>query len=136
MSHTRKIMYITNYNSNNVSVIDVASQTEKKRIEVGEGPAGLAIAPSGKYAYVANHKGNSISILDLKTEKVIGLLNLTGSPWGIAFTHNGQYAFVAEFENTLPAQRDWIRPSSGSGTSSSASFRSNVLTVLDTNYFN
>jgi len=46
--------YITNPTSNNVSVIDTATNTVTARVEVGQFPHGVAVAPDGKKVYVAN----------------------------------------------------------------------------------
>ena len=46
--------YITNHNSNNVSVLDTATNTISATVAVGTSPAGIAITPDGANVYVAN----------------------------------------------------------------------------------
>ena len=46
--------YIPNFASNNVSVIDTASNTVTATIPVGIGPQGVAVTPDGRKVYVAN----------------------------------------------------------------------------------
>src|SRR5258705_273252 len=46
--------YIANSESNNVSVIDTASNTVTATVEVGAGPVGVAVNPAGTRVYVAN----------------------------------------------------------------------------------
>jgi YVTN family beta-propeller protein len=44
--------YITNYDSNNVSVIDTATNKVTTTVDVGYHPAGIAVIPDGTKAYV------------------------------------------------------------------------------------
>lgn len=51
--------------TNNISVIDIASQSVIRQINTGEsGAAGVAITPDGSSAFVANYGAGSISIID------------------------------------------------------------------------
>ena len=47
-------MYIANFDSDTVSVIDALSNTVIKNITVGDGPGSIVTSPSGGYVYVAN----------------------------------------------------------------------------------
>ena len=46
--------YITNQSSNNVSVIDAASNTVTATVAVGAVPTGVAVNPVGTLVYVTN----------------------------------------------------------------------------------
>ena len=46
--------YITNYESNNVSVVDTATSTVTATVAVGYEPYGVAVAPDGKKVYVVS----------------------------------------------------------------------------------
>jgi len=131
-----KTVYITDNHSQNLTLVDTASQNTKGgNITVQEGPAGIAVTPSGKYAYVANHLSNSVSVIDLGQGKTVGSVSVNGSPWGIAFSPDGSLAFVTESENILPAQRDLYQRqrSAGNQVTGVNEFRSQTLTVLNTN---
>ena len=48
--------YITNASSNNVSVIDTATNTVTATIPVGVEPIGVAVSPNGSRVYVTTHR--------------------------------------------------------------------------------
>ena len=53
-------VYITNAASNNVSVIDTATNTVIATIPVGPGPFGVALSPDGRKVYVANVNSGTV----------------------------------------------------------------------------
>ncbi|MDG6908449.1 MAG: hypothetical protein JRN20_21980, partial [Nitrososphaerota archaeon] len=56
-------LYVTNFDSNNVTVISCASNTIIGNIAVGSSPRGIAYDPANGYIYVANHFADTISII-------------------------------------------------------------------------
>ncbi len=65
------MVYVTNYDSNSVSVINGKSDTVVATISVGEEPIAIAVNPNTNMIYVANFNGNSISVISGKTNSVI-----------------------------------------------------------------
>ena len=63
--------YVSNYNSNNISVIDTSINKVTATVDVGDHPAGVAVSPDGKKAYVVNAGSNTVSIIDTAKNKVI-----------------------------------------------------------------
>ena len=47
-------VYVTNAGSNNVSVVDTATNTVTATVPVGDGPGDVAVTPDGTKVYVAN----------------------------------------------------------------------------------
>ena len=76
--------------TNNVSVIDIASQSVIRQINTGRnGAAGVAITPDGSRVFVANYGPGSISIIDTTTYSdlvapagCVGPLSVTANPDG------------------------------------------------------
>ena len=70
-----KFVYVTNSNSDNVSVIntadDIVSETISVRLEpeinpyFGDSPNGLCLSPNGKTLYVANGMDNALAVIKL-----------------------------------------------------------------------
>jgi len=58
--------------------VDVASRKVTKRFAVGQGVAGILIAPDGSRAYAAATGDNWVAVIDLKTLAVTGKI-LTGT---------------------------------------------------------
>ena len=61
-SSTNRI-YVANYNSNNVSVIDGANNTIVATVSVGSNPYGAALNPSTNRIYVANQGDDTVSVI-------------------------------------------------------------------------
>ncbi len=64
-------------------------------LRVGNGPAGVAITPDGKYAYVANSGDGTVVRITTATMLVSGPLPVGDGPAGVAITPDGKYAYVA-----------------------------------------
>ena len=78
--------YVANLGSNNVTVIDTATNTVVGApIAVGTAPVAIAVNPSGSRAYVTNYGSNSVTVIDTATNTVVGVAIAVGSgPAGIA----------------------------------------------------
>lgn len=87
--------YIANLESNNVSVIDTATDTVTATVNVGNEPSGTAVSPDGTRVYVTNCMGNSVSVIDATKNKLIGTVRVGSYPLGVAFTPDGTKAYVA-----------------------------------------
>jgi YVTN family beta-propeller protein len=97
-------VYVTNYASGNVSIIDTASKSVMKSVEVGASPVGIVISPDGSKAYVANSGSNSVTVIDTKTFAVqrIGMPpSYYTYPSSIAITPDGSHLYVAG-NNPMP----------------------------------
>ena len=57
------VVYVTNSNSNTVSVIDTATNTIIATIPTGSNPRGVLVSPDGNTLYVANFGGGSVSVI-------------------------------------------------------------------------
>jgi len=66
-------------------VMDVAAQTEVKRIAIGRGSGGILVQPDGARAFVACSGDNYVAIIDLKSLKVTGQLKVGDNPDGMAW---------------------------------------------------
>lgn len=86
------VVYVACYNDDSVTVIDEDNQTTI--INVGNGPAGLAVTPDGGDVYVANSNDDTVSIIDTFTHTVIDTVTVGNAPWGIAVGDEGKYVYV------------------------------------------
>lgn len=67
-------------------IYDVPTQTEKKRISIGQGGSGgVLIQPDGARAYVACSGDGYVAVLDLRTLTVVGKIQAGGNPDGLAW---------------------------------------------------
>jgi len=88
-------VYVTNYSSDTVSVIDGTTQTViGSPIPVGDGPDGIALSPSGSIVYIANQESETISVINAVTNTVID--TITGIPCtSLAMDPSGSRLYVA-----------------------------------------
>ena len=97
--------YITNLNSNTVSVIDIPTNTVIKTVIVGYGPQGIAVTPDGSKVYVTNsgygyqHPESSVSVIDTATNTVIKTLTAGHEPKRVAVSTDGTKVYVVNFES-------------------------------------
>ena len=80
-----KLAVVSREKSGEVTVLDVASQTVLKRIDVGSGAAGVLIQPDGARAYVSCSPDNKVVVLDLKNLTVSGTILPGNEPDGLAW---------------------------------------------------
>lgn len=87
---------------NEIAIIDVASNTVKKKISLKMPPAfqttwpwGLALNPSGTKLYVANYLTNAVSVINTITETVVKNIPVGEQPRWIAITPDGKQVYVS-----------------------------------------
>ncbi len=80
------VAYVTNFLSNDVSVLATASNTVVATVAVGTQPIGVAITPDGRFAYVTNFNGVSVSVLSTASNTVVATVPVGAGPVGVAIT--------------------------------------------------
>ena len=68
-----------------VAVFDAGTRKEIKRIEVGQGAAGIIMQPDGSRAFVACTPDNYVAVIDLKSLAVTGHIDVGQQPDGLAW---------------------------------------------------
>ena len=121
LSPDQKTLYVANGNSDDVSVIDVATDVEKLRIPVGlfqiggaligSSPNGLALDSLGKILYVSNGLDHALAVVRLSEKpRVIGYIPTEAYPSGLLCSQNTLYvcnleARGARVRNNTPEQK-------------------------------
>jgi YVTN family beta-propeller protein len=70
---------------NELFVLDAATRTEVRRIDLGGGAAGIQMAPDGSRAFVAVGSRNGVAVVDLKALAVTALIATGPRPDGLAW---------------------------------------------------
>jgi YVTN family beta-propeller protein len=79
---------VTNFFSQNVSVIDTATNKVTATVKVGTYPLGVAVDPNGKKLYVTNLGSSDVSVIDTGTNTVKATVPIEKRPAGVAVTQN------------------------------------------------
>jgi YVTN family beta-propeller protein len=88
--------YVANSGSNDVSVIDIATNTEVATVDVGQRPGSVAITPDGARAYVTMVNSAAVSVIDTATNTVTATITVGVGPRGVAITPDGAFAYVTD----------------------------------------
>lgn len=99
--HAAPFAFITNCGSNDVSVIDIASDRVVATVPVGACPYGVAVSSGGAYAYVTNRDSNSVSVIDGRAMRETARIAVGSRPWGIAVEPSGRRVYVATPDSDL-----------------------------------
>ena len=87
--------YITNYNDNTVSVINVATNTVINTIKVSSNPYGVSASPDGSKVYVTNYGDSTVSVINTATNAVSATITVGVKPAGICVNPDGSKVYVA-----------------------------------------
>ena len=93
--------YVTNAQSNTVSVIDTTTASVIATVPVGLSPSSVAVTPNGRFAYVTNQQSNTVSVISAATNTVVATVPVGVGPSSIAITPNGAFAYVATFGSNI-----------------------------------
>lgn len=114
-------VYVANYRSNNVSVINTATNAVTATISVGAGPRG--IIGRGTNIYVENFDEGTLSIIDTNTNTVTDTIDIGHSPAGLSvvgsdiYVSNFQDGVIRIFDTNTNTLRLVEIVNTGSGTS-------------------
>jgi len=92
-------IYVTNENSNNISVIRTSDNTVIATVPVGSNPYGIATLPSGNFIYVTNQSSNNVSVIRTSDNTVIATIPVGTNPAGITALPNCNFVYVANSGN-------------------------------------
>jgi YVTN family beta-propeller protein len=97
--------YVANFGSNDVSVINLQSNTVVATIPVATQPSWVAITPDGTKALVLNWGSDSISVINTATNTVVSTISglnegASGSLSSIALTSDGSFAYISRQHET------------------------------------
>ncbi len=91
------LIWVTNRDSNDVTVFDAKSAKVIATIAVGREPIGI-ISPNGSgRIYVTNEAGSSVSVIDMKRLVVVKTIPTGPRPHHVAASRNGHFVYFGEF---------------------------------------
>jgi YVTN family beta-propeller protein len=109
------LAYVTNTDSDDISVVDLGARKEVDRFAIGGSPRGsVRFDPQRNFGYVSNCAGNTISVIDLNRNREVARITVGMAPRGLTISPDGSHAFVSNSgDNSLSvvdlAERKEIR---------------------------
>jgi gliding motility-associated-like protein len=92
--------YIANSISNDVSVINTATNTIVTTIPVGQYPTSLSVSPDGTRVYVTNQRSNSVSVISTASNTVLSTITIAGfSPNNVVVSPDGLRIYVVNLNS-------------------------------------
>jgi YVTN family beta-propeller protein len=86
--------------SENVSIIDLNTDTVRAWVDVGDRVKEVRITPDGNYAVVCAMDANYVQIIDLATDTVVSSLYVYRRPGRVRISPDSQYAYVLNVAGT------------------------------------
>lgn len=91
----REFAYVTNGNSNTVSVLDLVNLRLDRTLRVGENPTGIAVNPKRNEVYAVNTRSGTVTVIDASTNTVVSTIGVHRQPYFISVDAAGGRAYVA-----------------------------------------
>jgi YVTN family beta-propeller protein len=104
-SHDGKRIYVTNYFSDSISILNAADHTEIARVLLAPDvnpvrsskyqPLQVALTPDDRFAYVTCFASHEVRVIDTAAQNVIAAVPVGKAPFLLEVTPDGQFVYVA-----------------------------------------
>lgn len=101
------LLYVAEYEGNDVAVVNPSTGSVLSRIGVGSGPEYLAFNPINNELYVSNSNNNTVSAISLWSNTVVKTIIVGNGPRDIVFDPADQSVYVANEYNRSLSVIDW-----------------------------
>jgi len=102
VNHNTNMKYVSNFESDSISVIDCTTNTVIATVPVGDNPQGVAVNPNTNMIYVINWYSDSLSVIDASTNTVVNSIHIGGTPFGLAVNPNTNMIYASDwYSNSL-----------------------------------
>src|SRR5438876_271265 len=89
-------VFVTNEKSDDVTVIDAASDAVVKKIDVPKNPRGMRFTPDSRRLFVASEAANEVSMIDVAAWAVVKSVATGGTrPVDVRVTADGKRLYVS-----------------------------------------
>lgn len=97
------LLLVGNKGEDSLSLVDLGTGRELRRLETGRAPHEIALSPDGKTAAVVAYGGTSIDLFDLPRREKIGTVELGANarPHGLVWLRDGRIVATAEGRGSL-----------------------------------
>ena len=99
---TNGLFYVTDHQSDVVTVLNASTNGVIKTIDVGETPHSAALSPDGTRLAVTSYNGSAVFLINTATDQMIKQIPVGREPLDIAYSPDGRYLFTANnLDNTV-----------------------------------
>ncbi len=105
-------VYVSNRDSDTVTVIDGRSNSVIARVKVGDQPGALVFNPIGNKVYVANEGSSSVTVIDGSNNSVLRTIAVGTQPHALAWNATNNKVYCANWSSNtvsiIDANRDTV----------------------------
>jgi YVTN family beta-propeller protein len=94
LNPVQNVLYVTNFASDEVLVVDPTSFAVKGTFYAGYEPLGIAVLPTGDKLFVTNRGPGLVKVLDARNFELLDDVKVGGTPASIVVSPKGALAFV------------------------------------------
>jgi len=98
LSKDGKTLYAANNDDRSLSIIDVATFKERKRLNIGWAPRHVVLRPDGKKLYVSLTTFHRVAEVDTESETIIRKIRVGRKPKTIALSKDGKFLYSADYD--------------------------------------
>jgi YVTN family beta-propeller protein len=96
------LLYVTDHQSDVVTVLNAHTNRPIKIIDVGETPHSAALSPDGSRLAVTSYNGDAVFLINTATDQMITQIPVGREPLDITYSPDGRYLFTANnLDNTV-----------------------------------
>lgn len=94
VSRNGRLIYLTNSDSNSISIIETGRRRVIGTIATGKGPGRVVATPDARTLVYNLQPGQAVGFADIATQKETGQVALGGNPLSLTMSPDGKYAFA------------------------------------------
>ena len=108
LSTDGRYLFVTNFASDQVQVIDCQTNQLTDDFYAGYEPLGIAVSPLDNKIFVTNYRPGLVKVIDANTYEIIDDIKVGGLPNSIAMSPKGYQVFVTNFGRGKIGRVDFI----------------------------
>jgi YVTN family beta-propeller protein len=93
-----RVIFVTNFGQDSISVIDELTWKPIKNIEVCAQPHGIVMSPDGRLVYASCYGGHAVAVIDVASQTLVTTIQTptASAPYGIAISADGRYVYASD----------------------------------------
>jgi len=108
LNPVQNVIYVTNFASDEVMVVDPASHTVRAKFYAGFEPLGIAVSPAGDKIFVTNMGPGLVKVVNAKDYQTLDDIKVGATPSNVVVSPKGSMAFVTNFGKGKIGRVDFV----------------------------